>query len=223
MTTPWKPPLSEFSFASLLVYAKNDQSRIGRAAFRTVQDVKSDGRSVRDPDKRVIVAIAENVAENRETYPFGSILTDSTVLVPIPRSAPLRAGDVWPPMLIAEELHRVGFGTAVEPLIVRVKGVPKSSTSKPGERALSEVHYKSMRLSSGQPRLLSEITLIDDVVTRGRTSLGAAARLRDAYPGVSITLFTVARTCSLVTNMESYIQPFVGRIRFRDGDTNRDD
>src|ERR1035437_2281423 len=123
MTRLWQPPLSEFPFGSLLVYAKNDHSKIGRAAYRTVLDVKSDGRSVRDPEKRVIVAVAENVAENRETYPFGGIFTDTTLLVPIPRSAPLRAGDVWAPLLIAEELHRLGFGIGVERLIVRTSAV----------------------------------------------------------------------------------------------------
>ena len=195
---------------------------MGRASVSVVWSVKTDGLSTRDPSKRIIVAAAEHLAENRDRYLFGSILSDSTILIPVPKSAPLQKGELWAPLRIAEELHRAGFGAAVEPLVERHTPVRKSSTSRAGNRPSPEEHYLSMRLAS-RPLMVPEITLVDDVVIKGRTSFPVTARLRDAYPGVPISLFAVARTRSGVTDLANNLEPHVGRIYFRDGDTNRDD
>lgn len=222
MTKPWQPSLSDFPFGSFLVYATNDRSKVGRASVTTTLDVKVDGLARWDPTKRVIVAIAERLAERREEYPFGTILSQTTILIPVPRSSPLQTGALWPAQRIAEELVRVGFGSGVVPLVVRRTPVTKSSTAGPGSRPSPEAHYSSMGVA-GQPMLVESITLVDDVVSRGRTAFAAAARLRDVYPGVPLSLFAVARTRSNATSLDSYVQPFVGRIRYINGDTNRDD
>jgi pyrimidine operon attenuation protein/uracil phosphoribosyltransferase len=222
MTKPWQPSLSDFPFGSFLVYATNDRSKVGRASVTTTLDVKADGLARWDPTKRVIVAIAERLAERREEYPFGKILSQTTILVPVPRSSPLQTGALWPAQRIAEELVRFGFGSSVVPFVVRRTPVTKSSTAGPGNRPSPEAHYTSMSVA-GQPLLVESITLVDDVVSRGRTAFAAAARLRDVYPRVPISLFAVARTRSNATSLDSYVQPFVGRIRYINGDTNRDD
>lgn len=43
------------------------------------------------------------------------------------------------------------------------------------------------------------IIIVDDVVTRGATIMGAAARLREAFPNARIRAFTIARAGAMST------------------------
>lgn len=56
-------------------------------------------------------------------------------------------------------------------------------------------HYNSLRVDK---ELLepTEITLIDDVVTAGRTAFACAQRVQEAFPKATIRLFAVMRTQS---------------------------
>jgi orotate phosphoribosyltransferase len=44
------------------------------------------------------------------------------------------------------------------------------------------------------------VLLVDDVITRGATLIAAAARLREAFPDVSIQAFALARTDAMGDN-----------------------
>jgi hypothetical protein len=54
-----------------------------------------------------------------------------------------------------------------------------------------------------------EIVLVDDLVTKGATIAGAAARLMEAYPGVSIRAFAISRTRWEFDRLED---PHVGEV-----------
>jgi phosphoribosylpyrophosphate synthetase len=70
---------------------------------------------------------------------------------------------------------------------------------------------------------LSDIVLVDDIVTRGSTMLGAASRLAETFSGVRITAFAAMRTVSNHEEFSAIRDPRIGRIWLReDGESFRD-
>lgn len=111
-------------------------------------------------------------------------------LVPVPRSGLLPKDGHWPARRICEALVGQGIGARVESVLARGTAVPKSagSASRPSPLA----HYESF--APVLPARTSTIILVDDIVTRGATALGAAWCILDAMPEVSVKLFAMART-----------------------------
>jgi hypoxanthine phosphoribosyltransferase len=75
-------------------------------------------------------------------------------------------------------------------------------------------------------KLLSEpsnILLVDDIITRGATLLGAASRLAEAFPKAEIRAFAVMRAISSENEFQQEYCPTVGTISLREaqGDTLR--
>ncbi|HEX4266428.1 MAG TPA: hypothetical protein VHY36_00975 [Steroidobacteraceae bacterium] len=58
---------------------------------------------------------------------------------------------------------------------------------------------------------VSRLTLVDDVITRGRTLLAAAARIHAAFPGAEVSAFALLRT----------LDPCEGDVRWISGDARR--
>jgi hypothetical protein len=58
----------------------------------------------------------------------------------------------------------------------------------------------------------TKITLVDDVLTRGRTSYAAARRVHEAFPEAEIRLFAIIRTQGLIPDINALVDPSVGRI-----------
>lgn len=145
-----------------------------------------------------------------------------TCLVPVPRSAPLVAPDaLWPARMICDALAADGLGL-VHRWLRRHRAVRKSSKSPPGERPTVEEHLASMAvdLDLAQP---TRITLVDDVVSRGRTLFASAALLTQAFPSIEVRTFAVIRTQSLVPDVATVLDPVIGRIfRTPDGDADRE-
>ena len=104
--------------------------------------------------------------------------------------------------------------------IHRVNPLPKSSQVAAQNRPKASMHYDSMNVGDllFKPR---EIVLVDDVITRGATALGAASRLEEAFPSVKIRVFAVMRTISNPDEFSSIIDPRVGKIVLRGEDTYR--
>jgi hypoxanthine phosphoribosyltransferase len=67
------------------------------------------------------------------------------------------------------------------------------------------------------PRVL----LVDDVITKGRTLLAAAARLQDSFPAAEIRAFAMLRTMGFVQRVDHLLEPCVGEIRWSAGDAHR--
>jgi hypothetical protein len=68
----------------------------------------------------------------------------------------------------------------------------------------------------------TEIILIDDVVTKGRTLVAAAIRLQLTFPQTRIRAFALIRTLGLVPDVESVFDPCRGEIRWNGLDAQRD-
>jgi hypothetical protein len=65
------------------------------------------------------------------------------------------------------------------------------------------------------------VVLIDDVITKGRTFLAAAARVREAFPHAQIRAFALLRTMGFIAGVEQLLDPCRGEIRWRGGDARR--
>ncbi|QMW02278.1 phosphoribosyltransferase [Spirosoma foliorum] len=153
---------------------------------------------------------------------FNDFFGDNVVLVPVPRSSLLVAGGLWPSKLIADELVDVGLAGRVEPYLERVHPIKKSSISSPGNRPTVEDQYKSLFVRELEVVPPERITLIDDVLTKGRTSFACALRLAEAFPDTPIRVFASIRTQGLTHDITQFIELAIGDITF-DGnaDVNR--
>jgi orotate phosphoribosyltransferase len=72
------------------------------------------------------------------------------------------------------------------------------------------------------PSALRRIVLIDDVVTKGRTLLAAAARLQAELPSVDIRAFALIRTQGFLPHLDHLTESCHGVIRWAGGDARRE-
>jgi adenine/guanine phosphoribosyltransferase-like PRPP-binding protein len=73
------------------------------------------------------------------------------------------------------------------------------------------------------PPLLSRAVLIDDVITKGATLLGAALCLQEAYPHIEIRAIAIVRTLGRRPDIERIKEPCIGRVRLVGAEAERID
>ncbi|MDE0089811.1 MAG: hypothetical protein OXP12_00380 [Thaumarchaeota archaeon] len=99
----------------------------------------------------------------------------------------------------------------------RKEPVPPSSQSSPSERVKAKTHCETMEMK----RMIVEpkkILLVDDVVTRGSTFLGAACRVSEVYPEAEVKAFAPIRTVSRLRDFTGMETPEHGLIELcKDG------
>jgi len=69
---------------------------------------------------------------------------------------------------------------------------------------------------------MERIVLVDDVITRGATMLGAASRLAEVYPEAEIRCFAMIRTMSRSETFVRILDPCLGHIRLSGDQTFRE-
>ena len=148
------------------------------------------------------------------------------ILVPVPGSAPSVTG-VWAAGRLAVALHGVGLGKAVWAGIQRRFGVRKSATALNADRPTVRQHHESFAVTelptvAGLSTRPSRIVLVDDVITRGRTILAAAARLHEALPNADIRAFALVRTMGFLPNVTHSLELCYGVVRWAAGDARRE-
>jgi hypothetical protein len=203
--------LSSVSFASLLTYSPRGTSELSIRSRQVRDAIKSARWDVLD---RCVVRIVERGG----LEPF---LGPDVILVPAPRSAPIRdAGTLWPAERICTRFVDAGLGRDVSCCLVRTSAVPKSAFAMPGERPTATLHRDTMTVH-GSLLPPDRMTVVDDVVTKGATLLAAVSLLSEAFPDSEIRAFAVLRTMGLTENIESILDPCEGTIRWDAQDAHR--
>jgi hypothetical protein len=166
---------------------------------------------------------------------FTGIFGTGVVLVPVPGSAPAR-GAPWVGERLACCFRELGLAAEVWPVLQRRSAVRKSAFAPAGERPSVLEHYASFaldRAALGQAHLgrdtrvrtpreqRLQLTLVDDVITRGRTVLAAAMRLRELFPAAEIRAFAVLRTLGRNEPLSRLPDPCAGEVRWISGDARR--
>jgi adenine/guanine phosphoribosyltransferase-like PRPP-binding protein len=109
-------------------------------------------------------------------------------------------------------LCTLGLGSDVWPGISRRFAVARSATALLGQRPSVWQHYESFAVGRAPGRPLHRIVLVDDVITRGRTLLAAAARLRGQYPHADIRAFAMVRTLGFLSRLDRLLEPCGGGV-----------
>lgn len=161
---------------------------------------------------------------------FASAFGSRVVLVPVPGSGPSQPVD-WVGARLAWCLKEVGLATEVWPILRRQRAVRKSAFAPVGQRPSVLEHYASfavegmvssnalIRRRSGEGGL--QLTLVDDVITRGRTLMAAAGKLREAFPTAKICAFALLRTLGPDETLRRVLDPCEGEIHWAFGDARR--
>ena len=159
---------------------------------------------------------------------FIEVLGKRVVLVPVPASAP-RVGADWAGERLAWCLRELELAGRVWPLLRRCRAVRKSAFAAAGARPSVREHYESFAIDEALGGRAAceaagagpQLTLVDDVITRGRTVLGAAARLREAFPGAEVRAFAFLRTLARGEPLCRVLDPCEGEVRWVCADARR--
>jgi predicted amidophosphoribosyltransferase len=202
------------AFASCYVYSPNGTG-VESERSRVLRELLKAGEA------RVLFYYADRLRRELDANAsLASFLGPSSVLVPVPGSARTCAGERLITERLAAAFIAEGLGKSIWRGVHRVRRVRKSATALPGSRPTMAEHYDSFAVERGVAAP-SRIILVDDVVTKGRTLLAAAMRLREAFPTSDIRAFALLRTMGLGQKVGRLMDPCVGEIRCRAGDAFR--
>jgi len=203
------------TFASCYVYSPGG-SGVASERSRLMRSL------LKDRDAYFMDKYADRVRQQVADGPsLAGFLNAGSVLVPIPGSA-LRPREASVADHLASALLSEGLGLGIWRGLERISPVRKSATAAPGLRPTVGEHYASLAVADPAPPLPSQrIVLVDDVVTKGRTLLAAAARMQEAFPTAEIRAFALIRTMGLIQRVDHLLEPCVGEIRWRCGDAHR--
>lgn len=202
--------LSEIEFGSFLSYSPWGKSKEAMSS-RTVRSQLKGDEHIEPSNTPMSTLIAENIKKNFENLEFANLFKENTILVPTPNSSLRRSDSLWVPQRLARALVKEGLGKDSVECLSRITPIRKAATSPASERPKAEEHYETMGIVKTLDEH-NEILLVDDVVTRGATLLGAANKLADEFPNARIRAFAAMRTISNPAEFVRIIDPCIGSI-----------
>jgi hypothetical protein len=146
--------------------------------------------------------------------PIQTCFVANAILVPMPRSTPLVAGALWPTKRLCEEMMGAGLASECRTLLDRAYAITKSAWAGSGQRPDAQQHYDSLAVRAVD--LISlvgrRVIIVDDVITRGATMVGAFQRLREVCPpSTDIRCFALIRSMGS-DEITEIINPIAGSI-----------
>ncbi len=217
--------LSSVQFGSLLVYSPKGTSEVSRSSRTACYAVKDDKTIPGAPPGEVaseysIRRLAEEIAAKKAKC-LERFFGEDVLVVPAPKSGltlPSTFGkSLWVPYRLCEEIKRRRLAGRVAPLIQRIKAVPSSKMSPPGQRPTARVHLGSFVVDKSIDLAgVRRILIVDDVVTKGNTLLACASKLRSFVPDAEISTFALIRTISK-GEIEKMLEPTAGDLVLCDG------
>ena len=210
----WTTSIAGIAFASFYVYSPRGSGWLAEASRVLCARVKA-GDSLWLP--RLAADVYRASLQDRE---LASLFARGGVLVPVPGSGRTN-GRPWIALQLALALSDVGFALPVWTALRRRYTVTKSATAAAAARPSVRQHYDSF-IATLPVLPVCRIVLIDDVITKGRTLLAAAARLRSVSACVDVRAFALVRTVSFATQIERTVEPCHGVIRWSGGDARRE-
>lgn len=210
--------IDKIEFGSLLTYTPRGKDTEHYRSRTVMRNLKND--EVLQSGSLMSTLIAQTIKKDLSKYPFSDYFNENTTLIPIPKSSLPQKDDLWVPQRITLALANNGLGKN-EQCLVRTTALPRSSTSLAEDRPKAYQHYDSMSVKEllFKPK---DIVLVDDVITRGATALGAVNRIAEAFPAAKIRVFAVMRTISNSYKFSDIIQPCTGTVSLIEEDTFRD-
>lgn len=226
--------LSSVRFTSFLAYSPHgpDEDPAARSSRKFVRALKNQGLYLGQP--AIQLAVRRLVEES--PGPIMDIFGSRTLLVPVPGSSPVpdaqqlaiplrgrRQDFLWPARMLCTSLAAEGLSQGWDELLRRDQVVPRSSQSLPDQRARPARHFETISCSQARRRFgIERLVLVDDIITRGATLLGAASRLNEAFPDTEIVGFALVRTVSDPDDFRQILDPVPGTVSLRPaGDTLR--
>lgn len=210
-------------FGSLLSYTPKPMTDAMEYSKKVKNLLKNDKR-VSESNKDYVPFsewAAKKVGNKKSELPFPEFFGEDVTLIPVPRSSLTQPNTLWVPLNIALALVKNGLARAAEPILIRTKAVNQSSMVSARDRPSPLVHYDSM---SVKEKLIQtdKIVLVDDVITRGATAIGAVNKLFDAFPDKKFYCLAIMRTISNPADFVNWYDPVRGIIKLREsGDTIR--
>ena len=194
--------ISRLAFAAPFVYSTKGISEVSKKS-RELRDRIMSG------DVRLFQQIAEHVEALVGNGQFPGFFGPDVALVPVPGHAPLAPGAVTTGLRIATAFAQRGLGV-VTPCLKRSERVTKSAWAKGADRPRALRHFETMsiELSLIVPK---RVVLIDDVVTRGATLLGAASRVQAEMKDTEIKALALVRAVN-DAEIVAIRDPVVGTI-----------
>jgi predicted amidophosphoribosyltransferase len=207
--------IPRLAFASCYVYSPAGSGRVSRHSRLLREFLKAaDARFIDKYALRVQQQVDGGSAELR------GYIEAEDILVPVPGSAAMCAEQAWVARRLAEALVAKGLGRVAWPGLRRVSSVRKSAYALIGARPSVHRHYDSFSFMKPKWEPQS-IVLVDDIVTKGRTLLAAAARIQDVLPHARIKAFALMRTRGLECDVATLLEPCRGEINWSSGDARR--
>jgi len=207
-------PLCSVTFASCYVYSPRAHGWLAEASRRLCDRVKSS-----DPVwlPRYAGFVYRSSLWDRQ---LSALFSPDAVLVPVPGSACSGEGP-WVASRLALALSEVGFALPIWMGLRRRYAVTKSATAPSAGRPTVYQHYDSFA-AEAPANTVHRLVLIDDVITKGRTLLAAAARLGSELPLADIRGFALIRTVGFVHQIKRLEDSCHGVVRWAGGDARRE-
>lgn len=213
------PSRSELPFASLVAYSPRSEGEEAEKS-RTLMRLVKENRVLRATGEPAATFMARRLREIAPPF-LAELFAPTVTLVPVPRSSLQKPGALWPASELATAMRQQGLGGGVMPCLERTRPVIKAATAPARDRPRPKAHLESLCVL--EPMALpAEITLVDDVITRGAQMMGAAWAIWAVRPDIIVRGFAFIRTVSNPDEFAHILAPCVGTIQVRRGECFRD-